>query len=127
FCAKTAEAVLISIAVVARFFFFQAEDGIRGFHVTGVQTCALPICWKPKDITPAINKVFSRIPSTTTPSTDGKRHQQESYDVLSKIGRASCRERAKTSGVAEPCKTKITMNRFQFIFQSYTRHTSVEP
>src|SRR5690606_39669035 len=23
---------------------FQAEDGIRGFHVTGVQTCALPIC-----------------------------------------------------------------------------------
>src|SRR5688572_31285421 len=25
-------------------FFFQAEDGIRGFTVTGVQTCALPIC-----------------------------------------------------------------------------------
>src|SRR5690606_39675065 len=24
-------------------FFFQAEDGIRDFHVTGVQTCALPI------------------------------------------------------------------------------------
>src|SRR5690606_40704959 len=24
---------------------FQAEDGIRAFHVTGVQTCALPI-WK---------------------------------------------------------------------------------
>src|SRR5690606_39747788 len=28
----------------ARVFFFQAEDGIRDFHVTGVQTCALPIC-----------------------------------------------------------------------------------
>src|SRR6266511_5495844 len=30
------------------FFFFQAEDGIRDFHVTGVQTCALPIYrpWK---------------------------------------------------------------------------------
>src|SRR5690625_9863 len=25
-------------------FFFQAEDGIRDGHVTGVQTCALPIC-----------------------------------------------------------------------------------
>src|SRR5690606_41080430 len=25
------------------FFFLQAEDGIRDFHVTGVQTCALPI------------------------------------------------------------------------------------
>src|ERR1017187_4495448 len=24
--------------------FFQAEDGIRGTSVTGVQTCALPIC-----------------------------------------------------------------------------------
>src|SRR5207302_7917217 len=24
-------------------FFFQAEDGIQFFHVTGVQTCALPI------------------------------------------------------------------------------------
>src|SRR5690606_7742913 len=28
-------------------FFFQAEDGIRDFHVTGVQTCALPISAKP--------------------------------------------------------------------------------
>src|SRR5690625_6675414 len=27
------------------FFFFQAEDGIRDGHVTGVQTCALPILW----------------------------------------------------------------------------------
>src|SRR5437762_11258119 len=26
------------------FFFFQAEDGIRDTSVTGVQTCALPIC-----------------------------------------------------------------------------------
>src|SRR5207302_2204614 len=30
------------------FFFFQAEDGIRDFHVTGVQTCALPI-WECSD------------------------------------------------------------------------------
>src|SRR5690606_7964809 len=29
--------------VLSLFFFFQAEDGIRDFHVTGVQTCALPI------------------------------------------------------------------------------------
>src|SRR2546430_2979495 len=27
------------------FFFFQAEDGIRDLTVTGVQTCALPICF----------------------------------------------------------------------------------
>src|SRR5439155_14574531 len=29
--------------VCTRSFFFQAEDGIRDGHVTGVQTCALPI------------------------------------------------------------------------------------
>src|SRR5256885_16905304 len=29
--------------VVHFFFFFQAEDGIRDYKVTGVQTCALPI------------------------------------------------------------------------------------
>src|SRR5216684_5352841 len=28
------------------FFFFQAEDGIRDVAVTGVQTCALPICFR---------------------------------------------------------------------------------
>src|SRR2546428_6239479 len=31
-----------------RFFFFQAEDGIRDLIVTGVQTCALPICLERK-------------------------------------------------------------------------------
>src|SRR2546426_9846695 len=28
---------------ILSFFFFQAEDGIRDYKVTGVQTCALPI------------------------------------------------------------------------------------
>src|SRR6266511_4429307 len=32
------------ILLILFFFFFQAEDGIRDFRVTGVQTCALPIC-----------------------------------------------------------------------------------
>src|SRR5437773_7408012 len=31
------------VCLVASFFFFQAEDGIRDRDVTGVQTCALPI------------------------------------------------------------------------------------
>src|SRR5688500_19118585 len=29
--------------LIASSFFFQAEDGIRDYKVTGVQTCALPI------------------------------------------------------------------------------------
>src|ERR1019366_1901082 len=31
------------VLCVVVFFFFQAEDGIRDWSVTGVQTCALPI------------------------------------------------------------------------------------
>src|SRR5256884_3710245 len=33
-----------SLASILRVVFFQAEDGIRDVAVTGVQTCALPIC-----------------------------------------------------------------------------------
>src|SRR5256885_4610539 len=36
--------LLDSDSVDVLFFFFQAEDGIRDYKVTGVQTCALPIC-----------------------------------------------------------------------------------
>src|SRR5438445_4751817 len=34
----------VSMPSAGLFFFFQAEDGIRDIGVTGVQTCALPIC-----------------------------------------------------------------------------------
>src|SRR5215475_1057902 len=45
FCCQTVFFSLCSLRDVhdCSFFFFQAEDGIRGFHETGVQTCALPI------------------------------------------------------------------------------------
>src|SRR2546426_5479201 len=33
----------VSLMLRLLFFFFQAEDGIRDYKVTGVQTCALPI------------------------------------------------------------------------------------
>src|SRR5439155_9999576 len=39
------------------FFFFQAEDGIRDGHVTGVQTCALPILWQ---VVPCRNQSANR-------------------------------------------------------------------
>src|SRR2546426_7543552 len=45
------------------FFFFQAEDGIRDYKVTGVQTCALPISILGKRIGPvqlAFNPVIER-------------------------------------------------------------------
>src|SRR5690606_39662904 len=40
-CSRLLRGVILS-------FFFQAEDGIRVFHVTGVQTCALPISGGPE-------------------------------------------------------------------------------
>src|SRR5256885_8835948 len=33
----------VALILVVLYFFFQAEDGIRDYKVTGVQTCALPI------------------------------------------------------------------------------------
>src|SRR5260221_11645592 len=79
-----------------RWFFFQAEDGIRDHCVTGVQTCALPIC-------------------TWSPSAEG--HAQADFllalgdhvrghAVDAEIGRASCRERVYISVVAVSLKQK---------------------
>src|SRR5256885_7811868 len=42
-CAIMSIADKRDILCVLVFFFFQAEDGIRDYKVTGVQTCALPI------------------------------------------------------------------------------------
>src|SRR2546429_5371582 len=39
-------------------FFFQAEDGIRDVAVTGVQTCALPICFFPS----GFHRIFATKP-----------------------------------------------------------------
>src|SRR5690625_6358250 len=55
------------------FFFFQAEDGIRDGHVTGVQTCALPICNSsrrlPRRDHNATRYSWSRVASKATPAT----------------------------------------------------------
>src|SRR5262249_56778303 len=71
-------------------FFFQAEDGIRDWSVTGVQTCALPI--------------------SHDAEAQGERHCAENggagrhHDRAEEIGRASCRERVEISGVGESLK-----------------------
>src|SRR5256885_3280737 len=51
---------LYSVMLYIVFFFFQAEDGIRDYKVTGVQTCALPI-WVPRG-RPRLRLVVSRRP-----------------------------------------------------------------
>src|SRR3712207_7186090 len=51
-------------------FFFQAEDGIRDIGVTGVQTCALPICHlhRPHGQTVAICSPSPLLPHAPEPS-----------------------------------------------------------
>src|SRR5690606_41708575 len=62
-------------------FFFQAEDGIRGFHVTGVQTCALPISSYNTDMVPQTlcatpRFTFTKSTSSTFPAGAGTTSKQ---------------------------------------------------
>src|SRR5690606_40500315 len=99
--------------------FFQAEDGIRDFRVTGVQTCALPICsGSHKNIskmsTPQIDKEtmmkgFRKValamplmfvgPIIINSSFKNQTHPYYYYVLAAEIGRASCRERVSLRGV----------------------------
>src|SRR5256885_4469227 len=87
------------------FFFFQAEDGIRDYKVTGVQTCALPISRRSAKEA-AYAERFARMTrsiggkccSTSRRRISRKRRRRRlratAFDWYSgKIGRASCRER----------------------------------
>src|SRR5438093_5277794 len=53
------------------FFFFQAEDGIRDWSVTGVQTCALPISTR-RSIAPrrSVRRADRRNPARVGPAAD---------------------------------------------------------
>src|SRR2546430_7601938 len=89
-------------------FFFQAEDGIRDLTVTGVQTCALPICRERAQYTASrvaavcasasrfIQATVSTRPLSASCATaaisPSPFHGTSSSQSL-KIGRASCRER----------------------------------
>src|SRR6266700_3237310 len=81
------------------FFFFQAEDGIRDFHVTGVQTCALPICHSPespssrigalRETSPPRRRFMSTTSCSVTPSRlaisltwSGRRSPSSSAEIL---------------------------------------------
>src|SRR5690606_39350381 len=95
------------------FFCFQAEDGIRDFHVTGVQTCALPI-WPSgpctgstttatetatdSSSTPLAPRTASSTRGGRIPGTASASRTEPSPSPPSQIGRASGRERECVSG-----------------------------
>src|SRR3712207_6857142 len=96
--------MIINLVLYFFFFFFQAEDGIRDIGVTGVQTCALPICLRrpTKHIHKPGNGTALSQPGRRSASRAGPgpvfeaRESTSSVALLErayKIGRASCRER----------------------------------
>src|SRR5690606_41016637 len=97
------------------FFFFQAEDGIRDFHVTGVQTCALPISPPVPDVSRSAGlkpPVFSGhhprpFPPTAVPPEKGSGCPAESQ-AGEEIGRASCRERVCVQEVVVPLTQHVS-------------------
>src|SRR5690606_39395539 len=100
---------------------FQAEDGIRDFHVTGVQTCALPISVSGivglvgglggfllpilfgalLDITGVRSSAFMLLYGVTCVSLAWMYWTEvRSTDIFREIGRASCREGEDMEGVS---------------------------
>src|SRR5256885_8073922 len=83
------------------FFFFQAEDGIRDYKVTGVQTCALPI-WQFDIATGGGIGCASAVQHGVAEAIQGNRIMRNGRCIwvdgivevcVKQIGRASCRER----------------------------------
>src|SRR5207253_8487461 len=104
------------VVAVFFFFFFQAEDGIRDGHVTGVQTCALPILvltpdgrirWSRQP--DEVGRVHAEAGRLTAPGPEAARSVAGVTEVvrpLGEIGRASCRERVERGGGAGGVKGK---------------------
>src|SRR5690606_39829098 len=104
---------------IAMYFFFQAEDGIRDFHVTGVQTCALPISGhreRAMRTTATGERSASMARTTVQAAVEASRPKDAALSGLirratrspgasRKIGRASCRERVSKEAVAVALKT----------------------
>src|SRR5688500_20316785 len=88
------------------YIFFQAEDGIRVYKVTGVQTCALPISFTMATIAGWIALSDGLIDRHGKPiGTDF------SNVYAAEIGRASCRERVEISVVALKLKKRHYVSR----------------
>src|SRR5207249_7015463 len=73
-------------------FFFQAEDGIRDRNVTGVQTCALPICKTNDDMKTAYELAMERL-SKASPSAKLTNEQKKKLAELNSECKAKIADR----------------------------------
>src|SRR5690625_6376127 len=99
------------------FLFFQAEDGIRDGHVTGVQTCALPIYCQNFCAVTERPTSGARSSGSSCFMCNGRGSKPIVTSATSafsvtcrftwrKIGRASCREREEMWVVAGSVENK---------------------
>src|SRR5690606_40022602 len=72
-------------------FFFQAEDGIRDFHVTGVQTCALPISVPTRSRRPPSSPDTLQSSSITFPQDQGRSRRRAPAGTVRPPGRRRTR------------------------------------
>src|SRR4051794_41891019 len=91
------------------FFFFQAEDGIRDGRVTGVQTCALPICGLGACALQRGGAPAHAGPAGAAGPLAGPQRALAPGLRAGEIGRASCRERVEISEVGVAYKKKKKM------------------
>src|SRR5439155_14297675 len=68
---------VVRVKRYCHFFFFQAEDGIRDGHVTGVQTCALPISFSTSSGC-ARRRPRGRSSASNAPTSRARRHSVNS-------------------------------------------------
>src|SRR5438105_9886311 len=99
--------ILDESLVCCRFFFFQAEDGIRDPLVTGVQTCALPISvvhrlredrlqaarQDAEQRAAAAEAELATLRETVGAAVEEVQRRLRELEQRLEIGRASCRER----------------------------------
>src|SRR5256885_9041901 len=70
------------LSIEIRVFFFQAEDGIRDYKVTGVQTCALPISAGRRDGQSDGSHGGAQAAVESSARTDGRRPAQRRTDRM---------------------------------------------
>src|SRR6267378_6848123 len=108
---------------LSRFFFFQAEDGIRDLYVTGVQTCALPIFANGVEFT-------DKAPDNHGASTTGNSAPRENHAFWTKSAGLESPNAAAGTGVIRPLEASARAKGVRFLLNykmtSIVRELSTE-
>src|SRR5256885_2989576 len=91
-------------------FFFQAEDGIRDYKVTGVQTCALPICLfepslRARIATLVLNDNAPQLAESALARIRSYAGQPPAFDTVGEL-EAFFRQRSEERRVGKECRSR---------------------